>query len=96
MSLRHRRSSSTAASGTSAPAAADEGQPASRTAALLDLTLLLAALVATTLIAWALGAPIWVALVLGGCAGAASTRVGLGARVTEPAEARSSPPRSRG
>ncbi|MFD9686669.1 hypothetical protein [Kitasatospora sp. NPDC059088] len=52
-----------------------------RRAAAVDLAVLLVALVATTLVCRGLGAGPWPAILIGGCAGAATTRLGLGARL---------------
>ncbi|MER7674536.1 hypothetical protein ABTY61_39575 [Kitasatospora sp. NPDC096128] len=55
--------------------------PAGRRAAAVDLAVLLAVLVATALVCRGLGLGTWLAILLGGCAGAATTRLGLGARL---------------
>ncbi|MFI2612944.1 hypothetical protein [Kitasatospora sp. NPDC018619] len=55
--------------------------PAGPRAAAVDLAVLLAALAATVLAGRALGLDAWLAILLGGCAGAATTRMRLGARL---------------
>ncbi|MFE7594734.1 hypothetical protein ACFU6K_35550 [Kitasatospora sp. NPDC057512] len=58
-----------------------ERGPAGPRAAAVDVAVVLAALVATALVCRAAGLGAWPAILLGGCAGAATTRLGLGARL---------------
>ncbi|MFJ7903161.1 hypothetical protein ACIQ6V_22145 [Streptomyces sp. NPDC096198] len=59
-----------------------EGRPGGRWASVVDLVVMLATLIATVLVCRALGLDTWLALVIGGCAGAVTNRLGLGSRIT--------------
>ncbi|OIJ94904.1 hypothetical protein BIV25_21175 [Streptomyces sp. MUSC 14] len=56
-------------------------RPGSRRAAAVDLALILAALVSAFLVCRVLGIGSWTGILTGGCAGAITTRLGLGARI---------------
>ncbi|MER7850795.1 hypothetical protein ABTZ03_43505 [Kitasatospora sp. NPDC096077] len=58
-----------------------EPKPGGPWAAVIDMTVILITLTAITFLCRALGCPAVAALFLGGCAGAATTRLNLGSRI---------------